>query len=200
MPALIGAVASNGKLLRSIRAVIIGTLLVLTAAHVRASGAGVNVRILGGGITCWAVPTVDGSYTARHCVEHGLAVFDGSRVVPPYSLDPSRDLAHIAGGAVPSTVLRDPVLGEALTAHYPGGEASRYAYQRIVDGRVYTAERTPGEYLLCCWIDGRAPARGMSGSGFVGDDGALVGIMTNGGWIPTTICASGYAALAVAVP
>jgi len=127
-------------------------------------------------------------------------LFNGSATVPPYSLDPARDLGHIAGGVDPSVVMRAPTEGETLTAHYPGGVFSRYQYQRVVDGRVYTAEHTPGDYLLLCWADGKQPAPGMSGSGLVGDDGALIGVQTNGGWVPPQICASGHAALAVAVP
>lgn len=198
---LMGQVVANGSH-HWLRAAAIGIVVVLSAAAISASGGMVSVRITAGRHICRAAPTVDGFYTAGHCAQYpgGITSVTGQERVPPYSVDPSRDLAHIVGPAYDVT-LRAPVPGEAAAIQMSGTVGSYYRFERVVDGRVYTRERTPGDYQLWCWVEGHLPRSGMSGSGLYADsDGALAGVMTNGGPIPRGICASGEAALALGVP
>lgn len=197
-----GPVVDSGLRLRR-TGLALGIVVILVAAPILASAGKVSVRIKAGRWVCRAAPTVDGWYTAGHCAQYpgGITSVAGLPRVPQYSVDAGgRDLAHIAGPShdVP---MRAPQSGEAGTIRLSDTMGSFYRFERVVDGRVYTLDRTPGEYQLWCWIEGHLPRAGMSGSGFYADaDGALVGVMTNGGPIPRGICASGEGALAVAVP
>jgi len=186
------------------RRAAIGAIMGLTAVGIAASAGGtVSVRMRSRAFVCRMAPASDGLYTAAHCTMYpgGVTSISGFDRVPPHSVDRGgRDLAHFAGPAHDVT-LRSPVSGEAATIRLAPDVSSRYTFTGVVDGKVYTRDRTPGDYGLWCWVDGQRPRGGMSGSGLYADsDGNLVGVMTNGGPVPVQICASGEAALGVAVP
>jgi hypothetical protein len=178
----------------------------------------VTVRITSGRTFCQATRAPDGWYTARHCTQHpgGVWTFDGSRAVPPWSVDLDRDLAHFVGPPADVT-MRAPHPGGGKTAIMADGKESHYSFQRpVAAGDCYLVETGPNMYAnwcletggregerfdFYCYIDGKRPGAGDCGVGMRSDlDDALVGIVTHGGPVPGYLCASGYAALAVEVP
>jgi len=185
------------------RVAIIVTVCLLGTGVPRASAGPVaSVRITSAQNYCHAARTVNGWYTARHCLRYpgGLVTFAGSRQIPPCSVDPVRDLGHCAGAPAPIT-LRAPVQGETATGIMGTRKPITYTYQRLVPGEVWDAMRTKADYELWCWTGGRQPLAGDSGGGLYADsDDALVGVLTNAGDVNAAICPSGWAALASTVP
>ena len=180
----------------------VSVVVAVLATTQTASAGHISVKITSRGGFCHAARAADGWYAAKHCADTpgGIVTFNGSRAVPAYSFDPSRDLMHIAGPAS-DVVLRHPTHGEPATALIGTRPQIHYVYMRQVPGEAYTAERTPGDYALWCWQSGRLPAGGDSGGGlYADDDDALVGILTNAGALPVAICSEGWGALAVSVP
>lgn len=180
----------------------------------------VTVRITsgpGGRYFCQASRAPDGWYTAKHCVTRGVKTFDGSPNVPPYSVDPNRDLAHFAGPPA-SIQLREPRQGDVKTATFSNGDTGHYVYERQVrSGDCYLVRTGPNSALnwcldaigspageesqFLCFTAGRKPHQGDSGVGLVSDlDQRMAGVMTNGGPVPTPVCISGYGILAASVP
>lgn len=185
--------------------VIVGTVLLAQRCQARAGARGAlaagasSVPIyLAGVLWCHAAPAPDGWYTAAHCT-WGLR---GRRLalvgvgVPPWSVDPARDLAHFEGAAR-SIPLRVPALYDyAVWQSSQGGGTMQYAGsldQLIVD--------YPGqEYQVWCRVDGAAIRHGDSGTGlFAATDGALMGVVTNRSDAPVPWC-WGASAYAVGVP
>ncbi|MCE7937752.1 MAG: hypothetical protein DYG90_03965, partial [Chloroflexi bacterium CFX6] len=123
---------------------------------------------------CSAAPMADGFYTARHCLEGQwpwqLTVV-GCDACMSASLDPTRDLAHIAGPGSGSVALYTPAAGEILT---------------WANARANGAVRVLGEYdawgtypgLIGRGCNTAAPTvRGDSGTGLYDAAGRLGGII-----------------------
>lgn len=147
---------------------------------------------------CICTPIADGCYTARHCFEGlpaGARVTVGGLPLGAYSVDPARDLAHVAMWADPTQVVGGPMPPE-------GDESSQWYGRRSLPmaylGQYSTHGQRPYLRSLDTWAeicvgcqwggsDWGLIRRGDSGSG-VYYQGRLVGILaryddvTSGAW------------------
>ena len=128
--------------------------------------------------TCQSAPTVDGTYLASHCLPVdpgvGWTVYVGFSRVTQWSLDPTRDLAHVRVGEDASVRIRPPRQGETATS----------AGRRMVEhGRVDVTVVGRGPANLRAWCAEPPGLKlGTSGSGVYGEDGALIGVLVAGGF------------------
>lgn len=148
------------------------------------------------GAWCHAVPALGGGWwTAGHCTrDKGRLYVDGDPVTA-WSVDPTRDLAHLVTGAPASPLSLDSGSGGgAVHWRTDGGKTEAHlAGPRIfthdASGRGWWDEGSeagaaPGsktQTLLVACVTGGVPLRvGNSGAGAFTESGALVGVLVGG--------------------
>lgn len=160
-----------------------------------------------GQIRCTCTPATDGCYTAKHCFDalpRGAQFTLNGQPVTRYSLDPTRDLAHIPMGADPTVVLDVAVDGQegVWQGAVSGGGIARLIGPQVVMGPYtypwlhLTVQRQPMDVWLVARetfpssfnVNDQGPVRpGDSGGGFY-IDGRLVGILAlTGGYSADTV-------------
>lgn len=145
------------------------------------------VRDAEGGIRCHLTPMDNGVWTAGHCLNskgpEGPIGGDW-----PYSIDPVRDLGHIAIPSMArSQTTRAAVIGERVEWRNARGTGAGFVAatwwsrgQTSADADIETLPQAgPGWYTVAivCHDGGRRVIKGDSGSGVWADDGALLGIV-----------------------
>lgn len=170
-----------------------------------------HVLMVNGIRRCTCTPTVDGCYTAAHCIA-GLPrvtgmTLDGEPVPVRYSIDPNRDLAHLPYAGDPGQELGTPHVGDMAVWRgiSSGGGVARLGAEGVRRGPFsfpYLNLTMPCQSfdvwlvgrealpLSVRWDDPGPILPGDSGGGFY-VDGKLVGILSLDG---------GYAADTVRVP
>lgn len=167
--------------------------------------ASVPLRTAAGVTVCRVTPMAGGAYSAGHCVRAlGRLYPDG--LYAPWSVDPTRDLAHFAALYAPAVVMRAVVDGEVLywrNDRASGAVTAMGTGWQVQDSSgwydyVQGAQPRGEAVVLGLWRGGARFAAGDSGSGLWGADGALVGILVTA---CTTIgCVGPQTSAYVAVP